>query len=382
MSEQAEQIAGRAVEEQRALRRVATLVARAVEPGEVFELVTEEVGRVFGVQYSAMVRYTDGEGIVVGRWDAPGEASSFPAGTKVSLEGDSAVIRVYRTEAPARVDDYGDRPGEIARAMRELGVRSSVAAPITVEGRLWGAVVVVSDTDERFPEGIEGRLADFADLVALALASASARQQLAASRARIVEAGDAERRRLERNLHDGAQQRLVTLALSLRLAKAKLPEDPVAAEPLLDNALGDLEQALAELRELARGLHPAILTDHGLAPALRALTRRAPIPVRLEEVPEERFPEPVEATVYYLVSEALTNAARYAEASAVEVRLTSSNGRLRIEVADDGRGGARAGVGSGLRGLADRVEALSGRFELESPLGAGTVVRAELPTSA
>jgi signal transduction histidine kinase len=382
VTEQAEQAAMRAVEEQQALRRVATLVARAVEPEEVFGLVTEEVGRVFGVQYAAMVRYADERGIVVGRWDAPGEASSFPVGTNVSLEGDSAVIRVYRTGAPARLDDYADRPGEIARSMRELGVRSSVAAPITVEGRLWGAVVVVSDTEERFPEGIEGRLGDFADLVALALASASAREQLAASRARIVEAGDAERRRLERNLHDGAQQRLVTLALSLRLARAKLPGDPIAAEPLLDSAIGDLDQALAELRELARGLHPAILTDHGLAPALRALTRRAPVPVRLGDVPEERFPEPIEATAYYLVSEALTNVTRYAEASSVEVRLTSSDGRLRVEVADDGRGGAQAAAGSGLRGLADRVEALSGRFELESPPGAGTVVRAELPTSA
>jgi signal transduction histidine kinase len=382
VTEQAEQAAMRAVEEQQALRRVATLVARAVEPEEVFGLVTEEVGRVFGVQYAAMVRYADERGIVVGRWDAPGEASSFPVGTNVSLEGDSAVIRVYRTGAPARLDDYADRPGEIARMMRELGVRSSVAAPITVEGRLWGAVVVVSDTDERFPDGIEGRLADFADLVALALASTSAREQLAASRARIVEAGDAERRRLERNLHDGAQQRLVTLALSLRLARAKLPGDPVAAEPLLDSAIGDLDQALAELRELARGLHPAILTDHGLAPALRALTRRAPVPVCLADVPEERFPEPIEATAYYLVSEALTNATRYAEASSVEVRLTSSDGRLRVEVADDGRGGAQAAAGSGLRGLADRVEALRGRFELESPPGAGTVVRAELPTSA
>jgi signal transduction histidine kinase len=382
VTEQAEQAAMRAVEEQQALRRVATLVARAVEPEEVFGLVTEEVGRVFGVQYAAMVRYADERGVVVGRWDAPGEASSFPVGTNVSLEGDSAVIRVYRTGAPARLDDYTDRPGEIARSMRELGVRSSLAAPITVDGRLWGAVVVVSDTEERFPEGIEGRLGDFADLVALALASASAREQLAASRARIVEAGDAERRRLERNLHDGAQQRLVTLALSLRLARAKLPGDPIAAEPLLDSAIGDLDQALAELRELARGLHPAILTDHGLAPALRALTRRAPVPVRLADVPEERFPEPIEATAYYLVSEALTNVTRYAEASSVEVRLTSSDGRLRVEVADDGRGGAQAAAGSGLRGLADRVEALSGRFELESPPGAGTVVRAELPTSA
>jgi len=241
--------------------------------------------------------------------------------------------------------------------------------------------VVVSNVAPRpFPPGVEQRMADFAELAAQALANAHAREQLAASRARIVEAGDAERRRLERNLHDGAQQRLVSLSLLLRLAARRVKDDPETAAQL-ERAGDELAQALQELRELARGIHPAVLTERGLAPALQVLAARAPLPVELA-VPEERLPAPVEAAAYYLVSEALANVAKHARATLVRVEVERTGGHARVEVVDDGVGGADAGGGSGLRGLADRVEALSGRLRVESARGAGTRVIAEIPCTA
>jgi signal transduction histidine kinase len=203
-------------------------------------------------------------------------------------------------------------------------------------------------------------------------------QELQASRARIVAAGDAERRRLERNLHDGAQQRLVSLSLSLRLAQTQLQKSPEIAEQLLDSAREELAQALEELRELARGIHPAILTDRGLDAALEALASRAPLPVEIER-DEAELPPPVEAAAYYVVSEALANIAKYAQASFVRVSVAQLDGTARVEVADDGVGGADPAQGSGLRGLADRVEALRGTLEVESLPGEGTTIRAEIP---
>jgi PAS domain S-box-containing protein len=206
-------------------------------------------------------------------------------------------------------------------------------------------------------------------------------EDLAASRARIVTAGDIERRRLERNLHDGAQQRLVALSLSLRLALGKLDADPAAARAILTGAADELGLALDELRELARGLHPAVLSDRGLRPAVEMLAGRAPVPVEIEEIPDERLPEPVEAASYYLIAEALTNVAKYAQASVVRVRVARDESGVAVEVSDDGVGGAAPGDGSGLRGLADRVEALGGSLEVRSPAGAGTSLRAEMPYS-
>jgi PAS domain S-box-containing protein len=199
------------------------------------------------------------------------------------------------------------------------------------------------------------------------------------SRARIVEAGDAERRRLERNLHDGAQQRLVSLSLSLRLAQSRLESDPAAAGELLTAAGAELAQALEELRELARGIHPAVLTDRGLGPALESLADRAPLPVELDHVPDERLPAPVEAAAFYVVAESLTNVAKYADATSVRVSVVHFDGHAIVEVADDGCGGADPAQGTGLRGLVDRVEALNGRLDVESPVGHGTRVRAEIP---
>jgi signal transduction histidine kinase len=248
-----------------------------------------------------------------------------------------------------------------------------------VSGRLWGSTSITVDGSERFPRDAEARLEKFTSLVAVALANAEAREQLNASRARIVQAGDAERRRLERNLHDGAQQRLVTLALVLRLAESRLTDDPVAAAELLGRASEELALGLEELRELARGIHPAILTDRGLTPAVEALATRATLPVEVHGMPSERLPEAIEAAAFYVVSEALANVAKYASASRARVEVALDDGLLVVEVSDDGVGGADAGKGSGLRGLADRVEALGGGLRVSSEPGQGTTVRAELP---
>jgi signal transduction histidine kinase len=245
-------------------------------------------------------------------------------------------------------------------------------------GRLWGAIVATTGQPHSFRQGTEERVASFAELVANALANADAREQLATSSKRIVEATDAARRRLERNLHDGAQQRLVSLALILREAEAKLDEDPDGARWRLSEAREELTLAINELRELARGIHPAVLTDRGLRVAVESLARRAPMPVRIDGLPEPRLPEPIEAAVYYLVAEALTNAARHAQASEVTVRVR--NGQLvTVEVRDDGVGGAQEGTG--LSGLRDRFEALRGSLTVDSPPGEGTVVRGQLPLS-
>jgi PAS domain S-box-containing protein len=207
-------------------------------------------------------------------------------------------------------------------------------------------------------------------------------EDLAASRARIVTAGDVERRRLERNLHDGAQQRLVTIALSLRLAVSKLESEPVAAQAILADASDQLTVALDELRELARGLHPAVLTDRGLRAAVEILAGRAPVIVEIDAIPDERLPEPVEAAAYYLIAEALTNVAKYARASTARVRVAAQGAGVVVEVSDDGIGGANPASGSGLRGLADRVEALGGALHVQSPAGGGTALRAEIPTAS
>ena len=368
--------------EQAALRRVATLVASEGDPREVFSAVTEEVGRLLGAQSANMVRYEDGdEASVVGGWSAHG-TPAVPVGGRVALRGDTATVVVRRTGRPARIESYDSVPGPLAEQLRALGFRCAVAAPITLGGRLWGAVVVSSVRAGAFAPGDENRISDFAELVAQALANAQARELLAASRRRIVQAGDEARQRLERNLHDGAQQRLVALALTVRMAERKLADDADTAGRLLAQAGTELEQALAELREIARGLHPAVLTERGLGPAVDALATRAPVPVDVGSDIDGRLPGPVEAAAYYVVSEALTNVAKYAGASAARVGITRDDGVLVVEVADDGVGGADASRGSGLRGLADRVEALGGRLDVSSPEGSGTTLRATLPCAS
>jgi PAS domain S-box-containing protein len=376
----ASELATRALaDEQSALRRIATLVASEAPPSSVFERVTEEVARLLHVPSASVLRYErGGHATVVGSWRDAG-LTGLPLGSSLDLGGDSVVARVYGSGEPERIDSYSDATGPLAEHLRALGYRSSVAAPLSVGGRLWGVLVASTTHPAGLVAGSERRLCDFAELVGQAVSNADAYDKLAGSRARIVEAGDAERRRLERNLHDGAQQRLVSLAVQLRLVEASFEANPTRARRDLTEAREQLNHALGELRELARGIHPAILTDGGLALALSALAHRAPLPVEIEDVPNERLPEPVEAAAYYLIAEAITNVAKHAHASHVAVSVRRDNGRLLVRVADDGVGGADPVVGSGLHGLADRVEALHGRLRVDSPPGGGTRLEAHIP---
>src|SRR4051812_41406486 len=365
--------------EQAALRRVATLVASEPAPTEVFQLVTAEACRLLAADSGLLLCYSEdyATGTVVGHYSEI-ETGQFAIDTVLPVEGDSLTSTVPRTGKAGRMDGYDSASGEIARRARKVGYRSVVAAPVNVAGRVWGLLIAATSRDEPLPESAEPRLESFAELVALAISGADARNELAASRARLVEAGDAARRRLERDLHDGAQQRLVAVSLQMRLARARIVSAPDEAAAILDAASEQLGQGLEQLRELARGIHPALLTDRGLHPALAALCNRAPFPVGLE-APDERFVQPVEVAVYYLVSEALTNAAKYAEPSAVSVTVQRDGDALVTEVSDDGRGGADVRAGSGLRGLADRVEALGGTLQIDSPPAHGTRIRARLP---
>jgi len=370
----------RLADEQTALRRIATLVAGEAAPSAVFERVTTEVGQLLSVPSARIVRYEDnGCGTIVGGWARDPDFAGLPVGASVPLDSDTVIVRVLVTGEAQRVTSYEGVGGELAQRLRAEGFGAAVAAPVRVAGRVWGALVAAAQDPDDLPEGAEARLSAFAELVAQALANADAYEQLAASRARIVEAGDAERRRLERNLHDGAQQRLVTLALTLRLVEARMPADPDTARRMLADAQQELSDALLELRELARGIHPAVLTDRGLGPAVDALANRSPVPVEVTDVPEERLPSPVEAAAYYIVAEAVTNVAKYADASLVTVAVRPDGDQMVVEVADDGVGGADPASGTGLRGIADRVEALHGRLQISSPAGSGTRLTAEIP---
>jgi len=366
-------------DEQTALRRIATLVAGEAASDRVFEQVTFEAAQTLRASAASLARF-DQNGTVtfVGGWSDSGRLA-FPVGSRVPIEETGVLAEIRKTGEPERIDDYAGRAPEIVERLSSFGYASASAAPIRVGGRVWGALVAAAPRDEPLAPGSERRLADFAELVAQALANADAYRKLAASRVRIVEAGDTERRRLERNLHDGAQQRLVSLALQLRMIKASLREDPASAEALLAEANRELEQALEELRELARGIHPVVLTDRGLEAAIRALAGRAPVPVELTRLPEDRLPDSVEAAIYYLVAEAITNVAKYAQATYASVAVERSNGFATVVVRDDGIGGAEPVPGSGLVGLADRVEALGGRLHIESPPGRGTELTAEIP---
>ncbi|MBK3566102.1 PAS domain S-box protein [Streptomyces sp. MBT62] len=342
----------RAAREQTALRRVATLVARGVPPHEVFSEVADQVGKVLSSGSAAVLRYgADGTATVLGSAHGPDAAADTAA----------TAAAVARTERPARVG-------------------RSVGAPIVVDDRLWGAVVATAAGPEPLPLGTESRLADFTELVATALANADSRDQLTASRARVVAAGDASRRRIERDLHDGVQQRIVSLQLDLRTAQSMLDEQPEELAEQLDHIAKGLDDAFTDLLQVARGIHPAILSKGGLGPALRALARRSAVPVELDlRLPPGRLPEQTEVAVYYVTSESFTNAAKHARASFLQVTARAEDDVLEVTIADDGVGGADPGHGSGLIGLVDRVEAIGGKLRVDSPPGEGTTLTVRLP---
>jgi signal transduction histidine kinase len=364
-------------EEQAALRRVATLVARGAPPEEVFAAVTEEAGRLLQADHATTCRYGPDETVsVVAVWSSTGAAS--PVGTHQKLGGRNLHTTIFHSRQPARVDDYASASGPIAELARELGVRAAVGAPVSAEGRLWG-VMIVESRAEPLPAGTEARLAGFTELAGTAIANAEAQAALAESRARIVATADATRRRIERNLHDGAQQHLVSLALELRAAEATAPAGAGEHVQQLDEVAAGLDGVLEELREIAHGLHPAILAEGGLLPALKTLARRAAVLVDLDIQVEGRLPEPVEIAAYYTVAEALANVAKHAHATVVDVQVAAMDGVLQVRVRDDGRGGADFSEGSGLVGLRDRAEALCGHLRLASPPGEGTTLEITLP---
>ena len=369
----------RVAEEQAALRRVATLVAQAAPQDKVFAAVAEEVGRLLGVDLTAMGRYLPGEKMTfVADWAKGGEPP-LPGGIEWNLGGTNVSSLVAQTGRPARVDNTAEFSGQLA-AVPVATMRSDIGAPIMVAGHLWGVMIVGSKKARPMPRDTEARLAGFTDLVATAIANAAAQAELRASRMRIVAAADLTRRRIERDLHDGIQQRIVTLALGLGGAIDSVPAElpDLAAE--LSHAQRGLQEMLEEVREISRGLHPAILSEAGLGPALKSLARRSAVPVELDIHLEGRLPPNIEVAAYYIVSEALTNTAKHANASVAQVVVEKRDGLLRIQVTDDGAGGADPRRGSGLVGLTDRVEALGGKVVFSSPPGEGTTMIAALPT--
>jgi signal transduction histidine kinase len=366
--------------EQAALRRVATLVAQGASPDELFSGLAEEVGVLLDVDAASILRYeADWTAIVVAGWSDG--AIQLPLGERLPLAGDNLAAEVLRTGNPRRKDDYVGASGRIAATVRELGVHSAVASPIVVEGAIWGVVGVLSRKPEPLPADTEARLAEFSRHAGIAVANAKSRSDLAESRARIVRAGDDARRRFERDLHDGAQQRLVSLGLELRATEATVPPELHDLRRLLARLRTGLTDVLDDLRELSRGLHPAVLSEDGLSPALQSLALRSAVPVDLRiDLDSGRFESPVEVAAYYVASEALTNIAKHAHASRAQVRVSRREGWLDLVVSDDGSGGADASSGSGLTGLVDRVEAIGGKIQIESPPAAGTAIQVSLPT--
>ena len=375
---EAREALARLADEQTALRRVATLVAEGVRPAKIFSAVSDEVGQLFATHIAAVVRFDPEDQAIVLVGAAPRVAAEF-AGARWSFDNASASARVYHTGRSARMSGayLASVDGPTSAGFGRPGTVCTVASPIMVEGRLWGAMVVAAS--EELPPDAEERLEKVGELVATAIANAESKSELAASRRRIVAASDDARRRIERDLHDGTQQRLVSLGLALRAAQSNLPSDLSDLRTELSRIATGLAEAVEELQELSRGIHPAILAQGGLAPALRTLARRSAIPIALDIRTDTRLPTPIEVAAYYVISEALANAAKHAQASRIDISVTPRDGRLMLSIRDDGIGGADRSRGSGLVGLTDRVEALGGSISIESPPGAGTRITAELP---
>jgi signal transduction histidine kinase len=370
----------RLAEEQAALRRIATLVARGVQPSEVFAAVADEIQHVLGVGGSAIMRYEpDATATVVAASSIDREP--MPIGSNWPLDGEGVAPSVYRTRRSVRIDAYGEAPGELAAWARDVGLRSAVGAPIFVADHLWGVASAGTITSE-LPSAAEGQIASFAELIATAISNAQTRGELYASRARVLAAANETRRQIERDLHDGIQQRLVSLALGLRLLETMTPRPSNEMQGELALFADGLEAVLEELREISRGIHPAILAEGGLVPALKALARRSAVPVALDLRLDSRVDEPIEIAAYYVASEALANAVKHSEASAVEVDLATRDGSLVLAIRDNGIGGADPSRGSGLFGINDRVEVLGGTVSVASLPGEGTAVAVLLPLTA
>jgi signal transduction histidine kinase len=363
----------RLAEEQAALRRVATLVAHGAPPEDVFAAVANEVERLLSVDMANVCRYESDATVTF----VASARQRLPVGSRWPLRETNLATLVFDTGRPARIDKYADATGALAEGIREVGIRSAVGTPIIVEGRLWGFVAAGSSQEQPLPPDTEARLASFTELVATAISNTEARTEVAASRARLLAATDDERRRVVRDLHDGAQQRLVNTIVTLKMVSDALRNDEDAAPALVSEALELAEQANADLRELAHGILPAVLTKGGLRTGVDALASRTPVPVEID-VSVDRLPTAVEATAYFVVAEALTNVAKHARAGHAEVMAQIEDGTLTVQVRDDGVGGARPD-GSGLVGLRDRVAALDGRLRVESPADGGTLVAAAIP---
>ena len=369
----------RVAAEQATLRRIATLVAEGLQPEEVFAAVMEEVGRLlrYGADDGRQVPGRPAGARRRGRWERDARDRG---GRTLELDDPLAVTHVFGSGRPVRADErLRERSKALAETLARLGVVSTVASPITVENRLWGAVIVSSR--EELPQDTEERLEKFTELVATAVANAESRTELAASRRRIVAASDETRRQIERDLHDGTQQRLVSLGLAVRAAEASLPPERDDLRAQLSGVATGLVAAVEDLQEISRGIHPAILSKGGLAPALRALAHRSAVPVDLEITADIRLAEPIEVAAYFVASEALANAAKHSQASRIDVSLEQRDGSLVLSVADDGVGGADASRGSGLIGLTDRVEALGGTISIVSPPRGGTTLSVHLPAT-
>jgi signal transduction histidine kinase len=350
-----------------------------VPSSEVFATVADELASYLRVPHAALLRYEpDGTAVVLAAHDQSA-ATKMPVGMRFSLQGSSVAAMVFRTGRATRIESHDELAGPAAKYIRELGFYSGAGAPILVDGRLWGSAVVGSLRPQTLPADTQERVRDFADLAATAIADAEARAELTASRARIVEAGDNARRRFERDLHDGAQQRLVSLGLKLRTAEASVPPGLQTLRDQIADVVTGLTGVSKDLQETSRGIHPAILSRGGLGPALKTLARRSTVPVELRVDVDRRLPDRAEVGAYYLVAEALTNAAKHAEASEVRVQVEADAESLHVSIRDDGVGGADSRKGSGLVGLTDRVEALGGRLQISSVAGHGTSLTATIP---
>jgi signal transduction histidine kinase len=368
----------RYAEQQAALRRVATLVARDVPPEDLLQSVAREVAGVLGSDTTGLLRYEpDGDLTVLATWSRLDVGAPYPE--RLTPPPGSLNEQILSTGRPASLEFDDDDGGEAAALYRRYGLRSTLGVPISVRGRLWGLMVSAWAGERLEPEVIEPRLSEFTELVATAIANAESSAELAASRARVVSASDATRRRIERDLHDGTQQRLISVGLQLRAAEALASPDQAELRTQIAEAARGLTGAVEELQEISRGIHPAILSRGGLLEALKALARRSSVPVELHLDVDHRLPEQVEVASYYLVSEALTNAAKHASASALRVDAGADEGDLRLSITDDGVGGADPAAGSGLIGLRDRVEALGGELRVSSPQGHGTSLHATIP---